>query len=254
VKTIVVNNQKGGVGKTMLAVHLAWFLAEERGARVLFIDLDPQGNASYTLDGERNGGSSSALFFGPDVQIEGLPGITVLRADEKLHSVEQNINTAVPAMAKRFAALKDQFDFCVIDTPPTWGGRNFAALLVTDYVISPIDLEDYSLQGVGTLRKQVKLVEDQARGGRRIGFLGLLPSRLVSNSPRQREHLKTLIHQGGTSLMFQGVITQRQGYAEALSTKTPVWTIKKSAAQDAARELRGVLATIKDRMAASIPA
>jgi len=254
VKTIVVNNQKGGVGKTMLAVHLAWFLAEERGARVLFIDLDPQGNASYTLDGERNGGSSSALFFGPDVQIEGLPGITVLRADEKLHSVEQNINTAVPAMAKRFVTFKDQFDFCVIDTPPTWGGRNFAALLVTDYVISPIDLEDYSLQGVGTLRKQVKLVEDQARGGRRIGFLGLLPSRLVSNSPRQRAHLRTLIQQAGASLLFEGVITQRQGYAEALSAKTPVWTIKKSAAQDAARELRGVLATIKNRMAAPIAA
>ena len=59
-RSIVVNNQKGGVGKTMLAVHLAWFLAEEHGARVLFIDLDPQGNASYTLAGERVGGSSSA--------------------------------------------------------------------------------------------------------------------------------------------------------------------------------------------------
>ena len=54
--------------------------------------------------------------------------------------------------------------------------------------------------------------------------------------------------------MFEGVVTQRQGYAEALSTKTPVWTIKKSAAQDAARELRGVLATIKDRMAAPVAA
>src|SRR3989344_8006099 len=65
VKTIVVNNQKGGVGKTMLAVHLAWFLAEERGARVLFIDLDPQGNASYTLAAERTAGLSSSLLFGP---------------------------------------------------------------------------------------------------------------------------------------------------------------------------------------------
>ena len=50
------------------------------------------------------------------------------------------------------------------------------------------------------------------------------------------------------------MITQRQGYAEALSAKTPVWTIKKSAAQDAARELRGVLAAIKNRMAAPIAA
>ncbi|AZS19435.1 hypothetical protein [Caulobacter sp. FWC26] len=98
---------------------------------------------------------------------------------------------------------------------------NFAALLVTDLVISPIDLEDYSLLGIGKLRKQIKLVEDQARGGRRIDFLGLLPSRFVSTSPRQRENLKTLLTQGGTSLMFEGVLTQRQGYAEAVSLKAP---------------------------------
>ncbi|MFD2427305.1 ParA family protein [Sphingobium scionense] len=47
-QTIVINNRKGGVGKTMLATHLAWFLAED-GARVLFIDLDAQGNGSRTL-------------------------------------------------------------------------------------------------------------------------------------------------------------------------------------------------------------
>jgi chromosome partitioning protein len=221
---------------------------------VLFIDLDPQGNASYTLDRERVGGLSSALFFGPDVTLEGLPGITLLRADDKLHGIDQQLNTAVPAMAKRFAAFREQFDYCVIDTPPTWGGRNFAALLVTDFVISPIDLEDYSLQGVGSLRKQVKLVEDQARGGRRIGFLGLLPSRLLSNSPRQRENLKTLITQGGTSIMFEGVLTQRQGYAEAVSLKQPVWTINKTAAKDAGREIRGVLETIKSRMSAPVAA
>jgi chromosome partitioning protein len=254
VRTIVVNNQKGGVGKTMLAVHLAWFLAEDAGARVLFIDLDPQGNASYTLAGERAGGASSALFFGPDFKLQGQPGITVLRADDRLHGVDAQVNTAVPAMAKRFAALRSEFDYCVIDTPPTWGGRNFAALLVTDFVISPIDLEDYSLQGVGSLRKQVKLVEDQARGGKRIGFLGLLPSRLISTSPRQRENLKTLITTAGASIMFEGVLTQRQGYSEAVSLKQPVWTINKTAAKDAAREIRGVLETIKTRMAASVAA
>src|SRR3546814_12101504 len=64
-----------------------------------------------------------------------------LRADDKLHNVDAQLNDAIPAMAKRFEALKDQFDYCVIDTPPTWGGRNFAALLVTDLVISPRSAE-----------------------------------------------------------------------------------------------------------------
>jgi len=57
-KTLVINNQKGGVGKTMLAVHAAWFLAET-GKRVLVVDLDPQANASYTLANARLAGCSA---------------------------------------------------------------------------------------------------------------------------------------------------------------------------------------------------
>lgn len=253
-RTIVINNQKGGVGKTTVSVHLAWFLAEEAGARVLFIDLDAQANGSAVLSGERQGGLSSGLFLDPAFKVTGEAGITVLRADEKLNLVDPQMNVAVPAMVKAFAGLKDEFDYCVIDTPPAWGARNFAALLVTDYVISPIDLESFALQGVATLRKQIKLVEEQGRKGRKIGFLGLLPSRMVSNSPRQRDNLKALISQAGTSLMFEGVLTQRQGYAEAVAIKSPVWTIKKTSAQDAGREARGVLEKIKSRMSAPVEA
>ena len=65
-----------------------------------------------------------------------------------------------------------------------------------------------------------------------------MPSRLISTSPRQRENLKTLITQAGSSIMFEGVLTQRQGYAEAVSLKQPVWTINKTAAKDAAREIQ----------------
>lgn len=253
-RTIVINNQKGGVGKTTVAVHLAWFLAEEPEARVLFVDLDAQANASSVLSDERQVGLSSRLFLDPEYRVRGAPGINVLAADEQLNIIDPQMNVAVPRMAKAFAELESEFDYCVIDTPPAWGARNYAALLVTDHVISPIDLESFALQGVATLRKQIRLVEEQGRKGRRVGFLGLLPSRFVSNSPRQRENLKALIAQAGTSLMFEGVLTQRQGYAEAVAVKTPVWNIKKTSAQEAGREARHVLTAIKSRMSAPIAA
>ena len=82
-KTLVINNQKGGVGKTMLAVHAAWFLAET-GKRVLVVNLGPQANASYTLANARLAGCS-ATCFDPKVAAGAAPGVSLLAADERLH-------------------------------------------------------------------------------------------------------------------------------------------------------------------------
>ena len=248
-KTLVVSNQKGGVGKTMLAVHAAWFLAES-GARVLFLDLDPQANASYTLAGAHQAGPSSGLFFGSPPQIAPAGGITLFAGDSGLDQVDSALAAAVLSFRAAVGALSPGFDYCVIDTPPTWSGRNYAALMVATTLVSPIDLETYALQGVKQLWAQKAAVEKAARRGRPIDFLGLLPSRFVSNSPRQRANLQALLTAQGPQLLVPGhaVLTQRQGYAEALDLKTPVWTIRKSAAQDAGREIRVVLDTIKARL------
>jgi chromosome partitioning protein len=250
----VINNQKGGVGKTMLAVHAAWFLAE-RGGRVLVIDLDPQGNASYTLSDTRPVGASAELFFKSDVQIPAGEGVSVLAGDRRLDAVDAQLTKAVMGFRQAFDRIAPAFDYVVIDTPPTWSGRNYAALMVATTLVAPIDLETYALQGVKQLLAQKTTVEKAARQGRPIDFLGLLPARFQSNSPRQRDALQALLRQQGARIMYpgQGVITQRQGYAEALDLRAPVWTIRKTAAQDAGREIRGVLATMKRRLD-SLPA
>lgn len=248
-KTLVVNNQKGGVGKTMLAVHAAWFLAEA-GARVLFVDLDPQGNASYSLADARRAGGSSRLFFEPAAPVEDATGVTLFDGDRSLDRVDGDLATAVLNFRAVFAGLATHFDYAVLDTPPTWSGRNYAALMVASSLVSPIDLETYALQGVKQLWSQKATVEKAARTGRPIDFLGLLPSRFQSNSPRQRENLTGLLRDQGARIMFPGaaVLTQRQGYAEALDVRQPVWTLKKTAAQEAGREIRRVLSTIKSRL------
>lgn len=123
----------------MLAVHLAWFLAEGR-TRVLFVDLDGQGNGSSVLSAERKGFAAADLFQSKaDMSIEGAAGLTVLPRDSRLHSIEL---TQVPVMMKNFKALESHFDYCVIDTPPNWGARNFAAMAVCDFLLSPIELKE----------------------------------------------------------------------------------------------------------------
>ncbi|MFC5342929.1 ParA family protein (plasmid) [Brevundimonas staleyi] len=249
-KTLVVNNQKGGVGKTLLSVHVAWYLAEA-GARVLVIDLDPQGNASHSLSGARALGPSSALFFEAAPEGAAEPGLSLLAGDRRLDSVDAQLQAAVLRFKENFERLRlGGWDYAVIDTPPTWSGRNYAALMVATSLVAPIELETYSLQGIKELLGQKATVERGARGGRPIDFLGLLPSRFVSSQPRQRQHLQELLQAQGQSIMFPGAgrITQRQSYAEALDQKAPVWTIAKTAAKAAAEEIRGVLGTIQRRL------
>ena len=247
-KVLAINNQKGGVGKTMLAVHVAWYLAEN-GARVLCVDLDPQGNASFTLAAGQFG-DARQLFFGPAICPPNAPGVHLLAGDRGLDAVDFRLQEAVLEFRGAMAGLAPHFDYAVLDTPPTWGGRNYAALMVASCLLAPIDLETYALQGVRQLLAQKAAVERQARQGRPVDFLGLLPSRFQSQSPRQRQSLADLLRAEGSRVMFPefGVLTQRQGYAEALDLKAPVWTIRKTAAQDAGREIRKVLATIKARL------
>ncbi len=152
-KTIVINNQKGGVGKTMLAVHLAWYLAEQktendRSTRVLVIDLDGQGNASKVLSGEHEAGAAADLFDpAKELPASAVSGISVMAMDERIHGIEM---ASVPRAIRRFQAF-DGYDYCVIDTPPTWGARNFTALAISDYLISPIEMKDFAMDGVRAL-------------------------------------------------------------------------------------------------------
>lgn len=244
-QTIVINNRKGGVGKTMLATHLAWFLAEG-DKRVLFVDLDAQGNGSRTLAAEAQGGLASDLFD-PDasIQLAGAPGITVLASDERLDVVTLD---DVPAMMQAFRAFVPLFDYCVIDTPPTWGALNFAALSASDHLVAPIEMKDYALDGVEQLLKTILAAEQRGRGGRKINFLGLLASRFNSHSPREKENIAEIVRSLGKSMVFNGVLAQRDGYEEAVAEGVPVWTLKKRAAVVAGQEMRFVLDQIRDRM------
>ena len=130
-KTIVVSLLKGGVGKTFLATHLAWYLAEPPERRVAFVDLDPQGSSTRRLGAERQGGFAADLFDpAATLCADGQAGLTVLGADPRLQMVKaaQDVRDFIG----RFPALRPHFDYCVIDTGPKWDELTLSAMAVAD--------------------------------------------------------------------------------------------------------------------------
>ncbi len=167
-RTIAIANQKGGVGKTTTAVNLSAALAD-RGYRVLVVDLDPQGNATTGL-----GVNARNLEFSVyDVLMRDTPMEDAVEATsvQNLFLVPTTIDLAgaeielVPAFSRELklrraiARVIDDFDFIVIDCPPSLGLLTINALAAATEVIVPIQCEYYALEGLGQLLRNVNLVQ-----------------------------------------------------------------------------------------------
>jgi chromosome partitioning protein len=168
-RIITVANQKGGVGKTTTAVNLAASLAMH-GARVLVVDLDPQGNASTAFDVDHHSGVGSIY----NVLVEGQPlSAVVCRVEgfKHLYCAPATIDLAgaeielVPLVAReaRLARAVAQYDasdldYILIDCPPSLGLLTVNALVAAPEVLIPIQCEYYALEGLEQLLRTVDLV------------------------------------------------------------------------------------------------
>lgn len=246
-KTLVIANQKGGVGKTSTLVHLSFYL-RERGKRVVVIDLDTQGNASYTLrDFSRSPHSSTFFEALPPEMPEIREALSLIPADPALMAIEGLSRSEAHArFAASLARLAERgYDVCLIDTAPALGIRMSAALSCADFVLSPIELEAYSIQGIKMMLTTIFNIRKESNPG--LTFLGMLPSRVDARNPRHKAHLEEL-RQAYPQLLAPVAIGLRASIADALATRIPVWKIRKTAARAAARELRALGDFVLDRM------
>lgn len=167
-RVLAIANQKGGVGKTTTAVNLGAALAE-LGYRVLVIDLDPQGNATTGLGiNPRNLEASVYDVLMHDAPLEDCIEPTSLR---NLFVVPATIDLAgaeielVPAFSRELKLRKaldpaiGDFDFCLIDCPPSLGLITVNGLAAATEVVVPIQCEYYALEGLGQLLRNVNLVQ-----------------------------------------------------------------------------------------------
>ncbi len=168
VKVIAIANQKGGVGKTTTAVNLAACLAQ-KGRKVLMLDEDPQGNATSGLGFDKRDIKKCVY----DTLINDVPMKDVL-----LHSDYENLDV-IPATIQLAGAeielvslmnregrlknalerVKHDYDYVLIDCPPSLGLLTINALTAANSVLVPIQCEFYALEGVSQLMNTIKLVQ-----------------------------------------------------------------------------------------------
>ena len=167
-KIISVANQKGGVGKTTTAVNLASCLAEQ-GKKVLIVDSDPQGNTTTGLGIEKE--MLACTIY--DILVNGLAPINailktkyfdldIIPSDMSLSGAEielVGINKREFQLKEALNKVKDNYDFIIIDCPPSLGLVTLNSLTATDSVIIPIQCEYYALEGVMQLTNTINLVK-----------------------------------------------------------------------------------------------
>ncbi|MBP7254168.1 MAG: ParA family protein [Negativicutes bacterium] len=168
-KVIAIANQKGGVGKTTTSVNLSACLGE-LGQRVLLIDIDPQGNATSGL-GIDKGKIEKSIY---DVLVDDIPikdtvigtevdNLKVLPATIQLAGAEIELVASMSRetkLKKAIDKIKNEYDFVIIDCPPSLGLLTINSLTAANSILVPIQCEFYALEGLSQLLKTITLIQD----------------------------------------------------------------------------------------------
>lgn len=178
---ISIANQKGGVGKTTTAINLSAALAKE-GKRVLLVDMDPQANSTLTFMDHKNiEFSVYDLLTEPGIdhrsiiQTTAIPGLEVLPSRISLAKLDSKLLGEFDApfrLKDRMDKIRADYDFILIDTPPTLGLITVNALVASDYLIIPIQSSYFALEGTDDLLDTIEKVN--ARPNPDLKVLGVV--------------------------------------------------------------------------------
>lgn len=169
-RVIAISNQKGGVGKTTTAINLSACLAE-KGKKTLVIDIDPQGNATSGLgvDKARVENTSYDLLLGETTIWETIEssvceGLKVVPSERGLAGAEIELigrENREYILKEHVDKIRDNYDFIIIDCPPSLNTLTVNAMTTADTVLVPIQCEYYALEGLSELLYTIELVKER---------------------------------------------------------------------------------------------
>ena len=227
-RIIAVANQKGGVGKTTTAINLSACLAE-RGKNVLVIDTDPQGNTSSGLGIDKNNVENTVyeLMLGEAelkdcIMVEVYPNLSVLPSNINLAGAEIELiglENQQFILKTQIDKIRYEYDFIIIDCPPSLNTLTVNAMTAADTVLVPIQCEYYALEGLSQLMHTIDLVKQRLNPNLEIeGVVFTMYDARTNLSLQVVENVKETL----TNTIYKTIIPRNVRLAEAPSHGMPI--------------------------------
>lgn len=230
---VAVSNQKGGVGKTTTAIHLAVAMAT-MGRRVLLVDLDSQANATTGLNIEEQGGTTgtyAAMTSVPGqyktdwIRHTAFPNLSVLPGSLELAGLELELaggDDPRNRLRTYFKSIEDRYDCIIIDCPPALGLLSVNALIAADAVLTPTPPEHFALDGLSRLADTVNRLRESGLSTVKGPFM--LTTMMQPWSREMRQRVETMRAAHGSNVLISEV-PRNELFVEAAERGLPVFAL-----------------------------
>ncbi|OUV22192.1 MAG: cobalamin biosynthesis protein CobQ [Gammaproteobacteria bacterium TMED95] len=251
-------NQKGGVGKSSLSIQAAFYLASKKKKKVLVVDMDAQGNTSSRLAPRvvDEKGSFEPTLYGTktaDLFKENLNGLEIMECphgidlihtpqnDPELFEMEAADLDKALNPKRHLASIFENYDYVIIDCPPSLGRNLVAALVMTTHVVCPVKLSGFAIDGVeGLLSTIIGIRENQ---NNELNIVGII----INDMDRSVNHERSLkvLQDAIPEMMFKNKIMHRPPLDTAITDGKPIWELPYG--HVAAREVETVMRELLER-------
>lgn len=228
-RIIAIANQKGGVGKTTTSINLSACLAE-LGKKVLVIDLDPQGNTTsgFGIDKEEMDNTVYELMLGECsiresmTQVENIEHLSLIPSNVNLAGAEielLGINEKEYILKNAVDYIRDDYDFIIIDCPPSLNMLTVNAMTTADSILVPIQCEYYALEGISQLIHTIDLVQERLNPNLKID--GVVFTMYDARTNLSSDVVDT-VKENLNATVYQTIIPRNVRLAEAPSHGLPI--------------------------------